>query len=333
MTADQAPARRERRPISRKKKVAFSLALLVLLLVLLEGGMRVARFILAPGVQTAGAADDSRALVFLCVGDSLTYGLGAKRGEAYPVVLAPALQAVYGGLPVKTYNLGMAGISSSHALGRVAEFFRRRPFAKVDYALVLVGVNNRWNLQDASFWQWEDGSREDSPLRHLVSQFQLNKAFSVLAEKTRSIGRPDSEIRGRAYKDMLDKHGWDVFFSSFDDPLLARWLEADTLEMTKLLRDHGVEPIFLTYHYGRFPELNPLLQRAAAKAGAGWINTELPMAYYVEARMLDRDQFHLNAKGYRDLARRIAFEFWQQHRIDDLRARIAAKQADPAPRR
>jgi hypothetical protein len=212
------------------------------------------------------------------------------------------------------------------ALSQVKQFLGRNPTAAPDFALIMIGVSNRWNLENASFWRWADNPSGDRQMRRLVSQLQLSKAHSVLAENARGAAN-GGQINGYDFRENLDEHGWDVFFTSFEDPLLARWIETDLRDLARQLREREVTPVFLSYHYLVFSNLNPLLKRVADRVGAMWLDIEEPGEFYARRRLFDPDGFHLNAEGYRDLARRIAFEFQQRYPSDELQARLAVKQA------
>ena len=326
--SDTPPTNGEpKRRISWTKRILFLLILLALLTLFAECGLRVVRKVIRPAPQEQGAADPCEAVVFVCVGDSMTFGLGAEKPASYPGQISRFFSQRYPKIPVKAYNLGISGSNTSEGISQVRTFFARHKHKFADYALILYGVNNRWNLHNATFWEWDKDARQKNYGDFLASKLQLNKVFQVAVRNRSEQLRLAQRTHGETYRGMLDDKGWDVFFSGFDDELLSEWIDHDLGRIEQLFRTNGAEPIFLTYHYPRFPHLNELIRRIAKKRGVALIDLEKPIKFYSTQKMLDEDNFHLNAKGYQSLARRIIRDFGKNHSRDQVAERLEEKLA------
>lgn len=323
------PAAEPRRRWSWGRRLGFGALTLVLLAAVGECGLRVAGAIWRPGVDESAGVDDCDALVFLAVGDSMTFGMGAERHEAWPRRFVELFEATHPGLRAKAYNLGVPGSNTFEGLDRTREFLAANPGARPDFALALIGINNRWNLHRASFWDFDDSAKREHLARYIASSFQLGKAASVALQ-----GGEAAQAKLRSdYLEIQEQQGWSVFFESFEDDLLTRWIEHDYGELDALVRTRGARLVQLTYFEPRFDDLNPLLRRIAAEGGRPLIELERPESYYRLNRYYSPDSFHLNAKGYRDAARRILERFGELYGRDELERRLRAKRAAPECRR
>lgn len=317
---------KQKRP-SWKKRVLFLLIVIALLLVSLEGVLQLAKHYAGKPDKKTGLFNGCDKIVIACIGDSMTFGLGAPKGQSYPDMLPAFLELEIPSIDFVAHNRGVAGSNTSEGIGKVNFYLGTRNGRQADYALIMYGVNNRWNLHDATFWGWDEKAKDENLGAYISSKFQVNKLFKIAVENVRA-KKENSKSTGTtktAYYDNLMKHGWDMYFKSFDEGLLSKWIERDLLAMTETFRSRGVEPIFVSYHYPRFPALNPLLKQVAKKTGAPFIDTERPIQYYSKRRLLYKDNFHLNGAGYKELAGRIAEGFLQLYNESQLNERLAIK--------
>ncbi len=323
--ADEATAPKPK--LSRRRKVIYFLAVYFILALLVELGLNIAKAIHDAQTYTAGSSDDAGSIVFICLGDSMTYGLGADREHSYPIQMPEFWKYRYPNIPIKVYNIGIAGYSTSNSMNRLARFFVETPDAKPDFALILLGINNRWNLQGATFWDWEKDAKKDNYAEYLASKLQLGKVFNMAAENEAALIEKARNTTGVKYNHMLYKQGWDMFFESFDDELLIRWIDRDMDRIVKMLREHDIQPVFLPYHFPVLPQLNDLIREIAQKHSALLLDIEKPAAYYESRKMFAVDDYHLNTEGYRDLAARVVQEFYDRYDTDALQAIIEKKKA------
>jgi lysophospholipase L1-like esterase len=323
MGEPSAKTEKNRHRWSWGKRIAFGAVTLFLLLALTEAGLRIARAALRPAVAVDGRISDCDGIVFLAIGDSMTYGLGAPQGQSYPAQLPSFFSARYPGIAAKAYNMGIPGSNTSEGLARLTQFIdEQADLSAPDYAFVMYGVNNRWNLRKASFWEFDEQARGDHYLSFLVSQLQLNKVFSVAAQH----GEAAADMK---YRDILDKHGWGVFFKNYTDDLLSRWISRDLKTMAATLRGQGIEPVLLTYFEERFGGLNPLLREIAADIHVRILDMEKPALYYRWRLLYAKDNFHLNGSGYKDAARRAMEAFSRRVPRSEIEKRLAAKRRGP----
>lgn len=312
------------------KKIVFILLTLVILSALAEVGLRLVKKAVSPA-PTASKSGQSEcgSITFLCIGDSMTFGLGAPSEKSYPMQMPFFWEIAFKGIPVKVFNIGTAGQNTSEEFRKTRYHIETRQGPKPDYALILIGINNRWNLHEASFWDWDKGAKKENYLDYLGSKFQLSKFFKLAELNASEQAARAKDTHGSEYRVMLQEHGWDMFFDSFEDELLSGWIERDLLEMAKYLRGRNIEPIFLTYHYERWGHLNDIIRASAKKAGAKLIDLEKPKEFYIRQNMLAKDYFHFNAKGYRAMARRIVEAISANYKTTDFEIKLKDKLSGP----
>ncbi len=66
------------------KRLLFISIVLVFLFVAIEGALRVIRTAGRDKIASVQTHNGCDKIVFWCIGDSMTYGLGAERDESYP---------------------------------------------------------------------------------------------------------------------------------------------------------------------------------------------------------------------------------------------------------
>ncbi len=327
-----------KKKLSLKKTLGYGLLTLLLLAIVAELGLRMVGAILRPSIdKSARDVDDCKSLVFLAMGDSMTFGLGAKRNEAYPMQMIEFLERAYPGTNVKVYNIAIPGANTSEGLHHLEDFFAKNPGAVVDFALLLYGMNNRWNLHDATFWQWDKSAKRDHLAAYVASNFQLNKAVSVATQSGRAALDSVSEKQRRAakekelkdYRDILDEHNWDVFFPDFKDDLLVRWIKHDYREFNKEVTRREIQPIWLNYFSPVFDNLNPLIAKAVSEDSAPIIDVEKPSQYYSMRGFFAHDGLHMKAEGYGDVAKRFSEEFVRIYPHETIKEITEKKRLQP----
>jgi len=311
------------------KKIGFIVLLCLMLLVVAEGILRLVKMIMQPPVMVGGDAKDCDGIVFVCFGDSMTFGLGAYGNESYPMQLVPFFHESYPGIRIKVYNNGIPGFNTSEGIDKINDFFKSAPDARPDYAFILYGINNRWNLQGATFWEWDKLAKKENYFEYLTGKLQLKKTFKVFSMNEEAAIEKARHTSGGSYRKMLEKHGWNMFFNTFDDELLSRWIAYDLLAMAKLFRKHGVEPILLTYHFPIFPELNVLIRKTAFIGRLHLIDIEKPTEFYNSQKMFAKDKYHLNGKGYNYLAQQVIHQFSTFYEPPEINQKLMLKKQSP----
>ena len=131
-----------RRPIRRRRLLAFSLTAMVGFVVLLELGLQLGAWLQPPQTHITGDEDVPDPLEdayrILAVGDSWVFGAESEPEEAFVQVLARGIEQETG-RTVQVYNFGESASNSSQALVDVAEW---TPVLKPDLVIALTGANN-----------------------------------------------------------------------------------------------------------------------------------------------------------------------------------------------
>jgi lysophospholipase L1-like esterase len=318
--------------LSVQKKAIFFLLTIFLSMVMVEvaqrvwSGFRTWNFHVRSKVAVDGVTNDCEAIVFSCLGDSMTFGLGAPPNKSYPMQIGGFFEKYYPGMKYKVYCLGFAGTNTSEGLQIMEKFFQTSKSATVDYALIMYGINNLWNLHESTIWKWDETINRKGTVAHWLSKFKFGKFVAIAAQNNRNMLASHFDNTPLIkYKRMLDDHGPFLFFSGFDDPFLAKWVETDLNTMVERLRMRNVEPILITYHFERYGHLNPLIRQFARNQNVVLLDIEMPASYYHGRHMFYSDNFHLNTSGYKELAKQIMTEFHNYHSIVDLNRRLEQK--------
>ncbi len=128
-------------PVRSRPFLVFAAGLLAVLL-FLEAGLRLLGWLYLtrlPPPRLAGGND--RPAVILCLGDSHTYGIGARRGQDYPSQLEIKLRDR--GRKIQVINTGMPGNTTDKMLVSLRQQLRQyRP----TMVILLIGGTNRWIL-------------------------------------------------------------------------------------------------------------------------------------------------------------------------------------------
>jgi lysophospholipase L1-like esterase/tetratricopeptide (TPR) repeat protein len=125
----------------RPKKLLRASLFLVVLLAFVELVLQAAAFVVWSRQRAGETRSAGDGPVVLCVGDSMTYGLGATAGGSYPSQLEKVLRARDRRQWV-TVNGGWPGRDSRQVLGLLPDQLAR--YAP-DYVCVLVGTNDWWS--------------------------------------------------------------------------------------------------------------------------------------------------------------------------------------------
>ncbi len=121
---------------------------------------------------------DKNVFTIVCLGDSYTYGLGISYDYSYPRQLERMLEK---GIKIKfnVQNFGSPGGNSY----RILNIFRKiiKEF-NIDLAIVMVGMNNGWNLEGTQIF-YQSGSIER--IKGCVYNLRVYKLWKILTMKLR----------------------------------------------------------------------------------------------------------------------------------------------------
>lgn len=115
-------------------------------------------------------------LRILCVGDSFTFGVGAKNGDSYPEQLQKLLNEE--NMKWTVYNLGAGGMNSSTLLLKLPEWIK---LYRPRMIVLLIGANDIWNFQNSNYYLFQKGKRVYIyRLENFLFKFRTYKLLKLL---------------------------------------------------------------------------------------------------------------------------------------------------------
>lgn len=115
-------------------------------------------------------------LSILCVGDSYTFGAGAKSGYSYPEQLQKLIDAE--NMNYTFYNLGVPGMNSSTVLLELPKWIE---LYKPQIIVLLIGANDNWNYQNSNYYLFQKNRRFYISLQSFLIKFRTYKLYKILA--------------------------------------------------------------------------------------------------------------------------------------------------------
>lgn len=260
----------------------------------------------------------------LCLGDSYTYGVGAKRGYSYPRQLQTLLDET-SKCKVQVINRGVPGMNSDYIRAHFKEsLLKYRPHV----VLFLAGINNHWNATDA--YTAAENPTVAEQFQSFAYEFRLVKLiqFTRYRLKYRWVnhrdplsGIQDYEIKRSIYEDganlakghVVREQGrertihYDIHVRSFESEEASTRLVRDVGIMNGLARKYDVAFIVMTYP-NPMP-IHPALVQYVEAEGIPLIDhksffySKIPKdklsEYYYEENFI---RSHPNEKGYGAMA-------------------------------
>jgi len=224
-----------------RKLLFISLPSIFAMLVILEIGMRITGYLYNqyhnPDAHARIEDFNKGKFNILCLGDSFTFGAGALPDNSYPRQLERLLRRNTG-KDIRVINAGRLGDTSSLLLKNFRKDLARY---NPDIAIVMIGINNFWNLEDSSYFILKNKAgyleKIDSALSHLrvyklikigYLNFENNKKeslkririeinkkslrFSTLGEKLFLKGKYNLAKRALERAQALDKNNYQAYF-------------------------------------------------------------------------------------------------------------------------
>lgn len=221
----------------RRRAIVRGAILLVATLLLAEGAVRAAAFLLRR--DDAVSARSGEGVVY-CIGDSFTYGQGVRPEEAWPRVLGRLLEEAAPGRAPEIRTLAVPGNSSSVALADLAKVLQAG-----DARLVLILAG--WNANDGDFAEHAAERSRPVPwsarLDLWLSSSRLYRVVKqALTLRSRELVLDDVRIVPQTTAMSL------YDFTAYQE-IAARNLR----EMARLCRAAGVPCAFLTYPHQPLP--------------------------------------------------------------------------------
>ena len=163
--------------MSGRKNKFFALILgIISSLVLLEIVLRLmGSFIFPSAGKISEIKKEKGEHVILCLGDSFTHGIGARKGESYPDQLQQIFDKRCPDKKIRVINKGVGGFNSAKVLEAFnANIDRFKP----EVVIILAGTSNEWNSY--GYCDYLNGESSNNPIRdflYRIKVFKLMKLF------------------------------------------------------------------------------------------------------------------------------------------------------------
>jgi len=201
--------------IINKHQTAIFLAGMVVCLLVLEITLRVVGVIYAHRSEADEVIKVPAQCTILCVGDSVTFGLGAPRTESYPAQLQRLLNTVAPQKKFNVINRGRPGQNSAQLLMRLEEYLRE---IEPDIVTVLIGGANQSNFSGYREYLKKSHKQKNSFLYLINDQldririykfFRLlfwnsKNTFQLSASHPPARHRNKPENQGHPYKEQIE---------------------------------------------------------------------------------------------------------------------------------
>jgi len=271
-----------------RRRVVWLILIPLLTLVAMELSLQVAG-LLVRALSSRGSvgAGDASTLTIVCVGDSHTYGLPLPKEHSYPAQLERALIESYPERGFQVVNLGIPGLNSGYTANRLErQMLQLRP----DLVMVWVGINNQWNVIEAS----GPGSQGRWPaIRRALMRLKLFRLASI-AWYTRTGYQYDPEQHGGWFEGELPPSGKrSAGLPKPSHP--APGLIYDLGRMTKTARALDTPIVFVTYPLKHQQPLSLGILAAGQRFDVPVIETRLDFIRALEDGNPARDLVDLNA--------------------------------------
>lgn len=231
-----------------------------------------------------------------CFGNSFTYGAGAPPKTDYPLQLEQLLQKQYGSTTCQVLNLAKPGSNSSEIL-----IVMDRAFAdglRPDFVLIATGNNNYWNWHLAT--SFLPGSEPLRQVHSALHGLRLWRFMSVLLTS-------GPTAAGKLYRQNNPKDGADPAYQhrlEHDRDWIVDWIVADMTAIVTLCRNHGAQPVLVTYPISS-NNIRTAHEKAAAKLHLPVADCHFfgGMSAADTAGLISPDGWHPNQHGYTRVAR------------------------------
>jgi lysophospholipase L1-like esterase len=285
-------------------------------LVAIELTLQLGSLIVAP--RGAGREPTSGRRTILTLGDSHTYGIRSEEEESYPGRLQTLLDRRAPGV-WEVVNLGLPGTNSSQL---VLQFPDSNERYRPTMSIVMVGINNTWNLRGIDDtrkpppWRWSEGLRIVRLFRVLRAGAPAPAPRQSRPLVTRVLSADRSVIRHLDTEtgEFLIEHHVRRLDARLDPSASAALLRRD-LERLKALHDAaGVELVLLTYAapITANEALNGVMRRLARRHGLRLVDVCPRFKELLDGGAVHSDYFlwkndgHPTAEGYAEIARLVA---------------------------
>lgn len=244
----------------------------------------------------------------ICIGDSSTYGLEASDPDkySYPAQLQALLDEKVDDRKFNVLNLGVPGMNSSQVLHRFRENLLKY---KPDIAIVMIGINDPWNLEENSRLQ---GYNEKNIYGRFFSDFQLllnkSKIYQFFKIIYVSSTFQEQKINIPGFNAKTKEQGFtyskeDIARSS----ALYNSISNNLIEIKQIAEQQHVALIFMKYHNSGWGGPEIVINESYANLNVPVVDQ---LSIFTKAKALGfnvrgKDGWHPNDFGYSLMARNI----------------------------
>lgn len=180
------------------RRFIFSLSVTVAFFGLLEAGLWVAGGVARALIRERVSAEEPQgAATLLCLGDSVTFGLGVDTEDAYPALLAATLPGW------RVVNLGKPGITTLQVAEVMEEWLETTRTRGRTRALLLSGFNDCAQLPGLLFPR----ARSERPGRDLIQRSRTYRLARQILLRLRPMGLGPGAPGGHGARDAGDDLG------------------------------------------------------------------------------------------------------------------------------
>lgn len=214
-----------------KSRIATFAVGIIICLVILEISLRAVGFVygrLSESDTNAGGADKK---TVLCVGDSVTFGIGATRDLSYPAQLQHLLDESFSGLNEKynVINRGWPGQNTARLLTRLERYLQE---FKPDIVTILIGAQNQANFFGYRQYIRESRNKKSDLRRSLHDSLDTIRIYKLFRLLVRDIENVQIVNGDRKYLKQTDLTTVDSIPGELTQEFVLFGNEQDTIRKT-----------------------------------------------------------------------------------------------------
>jgi lysophospholipase L1-like esterase len=246
----------------RKRKILLIFAGILLALIVLEIGLRVAGTIYQRRYFVA-SSEKPDSIRILCLGESSTAGLWVEPKDSYPKQLERRLNEYYQTDRIETIIPFAMGQNSSQIANRADSYLKRY---KPKLVIIMMGINNEWSFAENNFVLFLKGSDREvwklrmealwDRLRILkVARFAYLKHISRNSSDKALLTR--AQLWGEPQFESYPPEEWKWKFVKKNAQAIKDGWAYDVTQIIRESKASGASVLLMNYH------VNPLFLQAA----------------------------------------------------------------------
>lgn len=240
----------------------------------------------------------------LCIGESTTWGVGTKNPlqENYPKQLEDLLNARFPEKKIRCFFDQSIGQNTSEILLKFPRYIKKY---KPQLVILMVGVNNWWNLDRSNILLFNDNkliSRTTLKILIFLDRFRLWKLMKWIRL---SLGLYKERWNYFPNKEMKEEPSFRFYSWENQSEIFSRLAEHDIEEMVKICLTNNIKVIIASYPM-EGDEIYLIHKRIAQKYHLLFLDNYLLFKNLNQLKdYLSSDNWHPNEKGYALVAENI----------------------------